>query len=136
VNTVEEVKLQAGDKGFIPAQFMELEKARMSPTQRAFYEGHVVRLTGKLRGNAQSNKRFTLFRDKINCCVPDAIRLNLVVESPNDLDIKSLQGQWVEATGRLAFAQQRGKDEYVAVIVMRDQDDFKQVPEPPDPYIY
>jgi hypothetical protein len=130
------VNLSGGEKGFINATFLELDRAASSPSGREYYEGRVVRLKGRFKASPTSTKRFTLFRDKMNCCAADVIRINLVAESPTDLMVRELEGQWVEVTGKVAFAKVHNKDQYITVLVMRTPDDLKQVPPDLNPYIY
>jgi uncharacterized repeat protein (TIGR03943 family) len=123
--------------------FLELERAAYSPQQRMDYEGKTVRIKGQFRPSPISARKFTLIRYKINCCAADAIPLNVVIESPEELEIATLQNQWVEVTGQVVFRKLRGKEEYVTALVLKDKDQrkpgedvIKKVPPDLNPYIY
>jgi hypothetical protein len=126
----------AGAKGKRNVTFLELERASYRPSTREDYTGYIVTIKGQFQPSPVSNKRFTLYRDKMNCCAADAIRLNLVIDSPTDLDVAALAGRWVEVTVPVTFAKRPGKEEYLPVLIMRDAKDLQPTTPELTHYIY
>jgi len=110
--------------------FQELQRAAYTLPTRKFYEGQTVMIKGEFVPNQNSDRVFSLARTKITCCAADAITLNVVIVSPEPLDIKKLQGRdhWVEVTGAVQFRKKRDRDEYVTVMQIRSPADLKIVP--------
>lgn len=115
--------------------FLELERASFNPDGRYEYEGKTVRIKGLFRPLSGSARKFTLIRYKMNCCAADAIPLNMVIESPVEIDTRALQGQWVEVIGKATFSKKRDREEYVPVLIMKTKDDMQQVEPDLNPYL-
>lgn len=115
--------------------FMELDQAANSPQLREQREGEWVRIKGQFVPST-SNKRFSLVRFKINCCAADAIRLNMVIDCAQELNVASFQGQWVEVTGQVSFRKIRGREEYITVLSVPAAKDVKRVDADPNPFVY
>src|SRR5262249_29174330 len=85
--------------------FTQLETAALQKQLRDYWEGKIVRLTGKYVGD--DNRQFTLVRYKINCCAADAVPLNAVImidpKSNAKLPLSKLRNQWVQVTGQVQF---------------------------------
>ncbi len=121
--------------------FLELDRASATPDLRREYEGRTAQVSGEVTVNADS-RHFGLVRYKINCCVADAVPLNLVVEVPADsvagknFNAQSLRGKkWVDVTGIIQFRTLRGTDEYVTVLVV-DAKDLRGIDKPSNPFVY
>jgi hypothetical protein len=121
--------------------FLELDRASATPDLRREYEGRRAQVSGEVTVNADS-RHFGLVRYKINCCVADAVPLNLVVEVPADsvagknFNAQSLGGgQWVDVTGIIQFRTVRGTDRYVTVLVVEAKD-LRVIDKPSNPYVY
>ncbi len=100
--------------------FTQLETAALQPQLRDYYEGKIVRLTGKYVGN--DNRQFTLVRYKINCFAADAVPLNAVIMiDPNSnakLPLSKLRNQWVQVTGKVQFLKRRDNEAYVPALIL------------------
>jgi hypothetical protein len=97
---------EVADKGFAPELgFRQLEMAATTPQLRAENTGKTVKLVGKYAGS--EDKRFSLARYVIICCIADAVPINAVIMvAPNArerLDWRKLNGKWVEVTGQVQF---------------------------------
>jgi hypothetical protein len=123
-------------KGQLNVAFLELERASYNPSTRDYYTGYDVKMKGQFQPSPVSAKRFTLFRDKMNCCAGDAIRLNMVIDSPTELDVGALQGRWVEVTGQVTFAKRPGREEYVPALILRKASDVQLTSPELAHYIY
>jgi hypothetical protein len=152
VSDLEDSKFQTegGNKVIQGVGFLELERAALSQTQRDFYAGQRVQLTGQYVGD--DDKRFTLVRYKMNCCAADAIPLKAVIVLDNKqmpdpsnsprLDPKKYRNKWVRIEGVVQFLKRKGSDDYVtAVIVVPTEskplgEQIRIVPVDPDPYVY
>jgi hypothetical protein len=106
--------------------FKELTAAAFFPQQREELEGK----TGKLRGMFSprgSDKEFTLYRVKINCCAADAIPVGVVIVSAEN--ITQIQpGKWVEVEGQIQFRKEVGKDKYLPALLLKSRDQVKAIP--------
>ncbi len=106
-------------------EFKELDSRANTPEGRAIYEGKMGRIKGQFR-EGESKKQFGLQRFKIACCAADAVPLNVVIQTREDVpaDIKPLD--WIEVTGQIQFMKHRDRDTYVPVL---------KVPSPASEYI-
>ena len=77
--------------------FLRLESAASNAQLQQYYEGKLVRMSGRFSGN---EKVFTLLRYKMNCCAADAIPFTVTVRAPR-LDKRFKLNQWVAVSGRL-----------------------------------
>jgi uncharacterized repeat protein (TIGR03943 family) len=106
--------------------FKELTTAAFYPQQREELEGK----TGKLRGMFSprgSDKEFTLYRVKINCCAADAIPVGVVIVSAEN--ITQIQpGKWVEVEGQIQFRKEVGKEKYLPALLLKSRDQVKSIP--------
>jgi hypothetical protein len=140
---------EVADKGFAPELgFRQLEMAATTPQLRAENTGKSVKLVGKYAGS--EDKRFSLTRYVIGCCIADAVPINAVIMvAPNAkerLDWRKLNGKWVEVTGQVQFltrpaASDPSTAEYVAAVVIFPKpgkplkDLVKVVSAPANPYV-
>mgnify|MGYP001475997903 FL=1 len=121
-----------GDKGqAYHLGFRELTQAAFFPDQRAELEGK----TGRLRGmfSPISEKEFTLFRVKMNCCAADAIPVGvrIITEEP----LAGFRGKdWVEVEGQIQFRKLVGQDKYLPVLVVPSpwEKHIRTIPPQPD----
>ena len=106
--------------------FKELTEASYFPTQREELEGK----SGKIRGMYSplgSDKEFTLYRVKINCCAADAIPVGVrIISEENITQIKPKD--WVEVEGQIQFRKPVGKDKYMPVLLLKSRDQVKKIP--------
>jgi hypothetical protein len=110
--------------------FKELTAAAFFAEQRAAHEGK----TGKLRGKFSplaSDKEFTLFRVKMNCCAADAIPVGVRIISAENIT-RFTPGQWVEAEGQIQFHKVVGQEKYMPVLLLKSADQVKPIPPQPD----
>jgi hypothetical protein len=125
--------------------FLRLESAALSPELRAYYEGKLVRMTGRFVGD---ERQFTLLRYKINCCAADATPLRAAmyidpasVQKGLKFDANKLSGQWVSVAGHVTFVQ-TGSSTWMPALVVKPtegqglDDLVKIVPVDSNPYIY
>src|SRR5262245_60008695 len=106
------------DKGqAIDLGFKELTAAAYYESQRNELEGK----TGKLRGMYSpqgSDKEFTLFRVKMNCCAADAIPVGVrIISAENITQLKPKQ--WVEVEGQIQFRKLVGQEKYLPVMLLK-----------------
>jgi hypothetical protein len=114
-------KGQAFDLGF-----KELTAASFYAEQRAEFEGR----TGKLRGMFSplaSDKEFTLFRVKMNCCAADAIPVGVRIISAENIT-RFTPKQWVEVEGQIQFHKVVGQEKYTPVLLLKSADQVKSIP--------
>jgi uncharacterized repeat protein (TIGR03943 family) len=123
---------QLADRGSIDLGFKELTNAAFYAQQREELEGK----TGKLRGmfsRRRSDKEFTLYRVKINCCAADAIPVGVVIVSDENITQVS-DGQWVEVAGQIQFQKEVGKDKFTPVLYLKSREQVKKIPKPSTDY--
>ena len=113
-----------GELATIP-DWRELSKASWTPGSRVIWAGKLVRLTGQYAPINES--RFSLYRQLASCCAADSVSLDAtIVIDPSKvsdkklaaLDPKGMNRKWVQVTGRVAFLNRRGTDQYVTAIVV------------------
>jgi uncharacterized repeat protein (TIGR03943 family) len=93
--------------------FVDLADAAEVPDLRTELEGRTARLKGQLK--RISDKEFTLYYLKTNCCAADMIPLKARILS--DTSISAFPNdQWIEVSGKLQFAQVPGKNQYMPVL--------------------
>jgi hypothetical protein len=116
----------------VPLEFRELEQAAYQPFKREFLSGK----RGEIRGQfapSSNLKMFTLVRFKITCCAPDAVPLNVMIVSPED--VRQKRGDWVKVVGTISFAKRKDRDEFVPVLQLNSSKDVVQVQPDKNPYI-
>ncbi|HTK77133.1 MAG TPA: hypothetical protein VL371_17840 [Gemmataceae bacterium] len=124
--SVDESATRLQDKGgkAVELGFKELTNAALIPSAREELEGR----TGILRGqySPKSDKQFTLFRVKMNCCAADAIPLQVPIISPENLTrLKPME--WVEVQGQIQFRKVEGGDKYLPVLLMKSADQVRKI---------
>jgi len=120
---LKEVKAKGGQT--LELGFKELSNAALVPSARDELEGK----TGLLRGmyaRQGSDKEFTLFRVKMNCCAADAIPLEVRIVSPENITHIN-DKQWVEVEGQIQFRKIGGKDKYLPVLQLKSADQVKKI---------
>ena len=129
--------------------FSQLSLAAASSESRRAYADRNLEVSGQFTGD--SDRNFTLFRYRYNCCAADAIQLTAALrvdysgyraDLPADKKIKlnvgELRNQWVIVTGRAKFIQQ-ANGTWVAAIIVRPSKNqplaelVKKVNSDPDP---
>ena len=119
------------DKGqAIDLGFKELTTAAFYDSQRNELEGK----TGKLRGMYNplgSDKEFTLFRVKMNCCAADAIPVGVRIISAENIT-RMKEKQWVEVEGQIQFRKLVGQEKYLPVLLLKSADQVRAIPPQPD----
>lgn len=82
--------------------------------------------TGRLVGRflPVDNKRFTLYRINMRCCVADAIPEGVFIYS--EQNVRASKDEWVEVTGQIQFVQQ--KDKYVPILYVKSAEQVKPIP--------
>jgi uncharacterized membrane protein YraQ (UPF0718 family) len=121
--------------------FLRLESAAASPELRDYYKGKLFYMTGRFSGD---ERRFTLLRYKINCCVADATPLRAALyvnpDAKQTLNVNKLSNQWVKVIGHVQFMDVGGS--YVPALVVtpterQSLDELvKIVPLDGNPYLY
>ena len=124
--TVDPSATRLQDKGgkAVELGFKELSNAALIPSARDELEGR----TGILRGqySPKSDKQFTLFRVKMNCCAADAIPLQVPIISPENLTRLKPQ-EWVEVEGQIQFRKVEGSDKYLPVLLLKSADQVRKI---------
>jgi uncharacterized repeat protein (TIGR03943 family) len=124
----------AGEKKgqIIATDFKELEQSAYDPARRELFEGKWAILTGQFAPSAD-RRLFTLVRYKMTCCAADAYQLNVMIVSPENVNLK--RDSWVEVTGQVQYAKRRDRDEYVTILQLSSAKDVRAVPPDKNPYI-
>lgn len=109
-----DVAAKGGD--VITFEFHDLNAQSSDPDKRAAYEGRTVRVKGQLK--KITDRDFTLFKLKMNCCAADVVPLKAQIKTSfattfNDLD-------WVTAEGVLQFVEDKSKKQFIPVIRVKD----------------
>jgi hypothetical protein len=121
--------------------FQQLNLAAAYSDNRDFYENKTVQLVGQYV--PLDDRHFTLRRFKISCCAADAVPLSAVImtdpDSKQTLDSTHLQGQWVEAIGRVQFLPRADGQGFTTTLILptdRPLDELvKVVRAPANPYL-
>ncbi len=124
--------LEGGNAKPMAMEFKELDQARFSPGLREFYQGKRAEVRGQFAPSG-SPKVFTLVRYKMTCCGADAVPLNVLIVSPEE--VLKQHNQWVKVVGKVHFAKRKDRDEYVSVLQIASAKDVTDVPKPMNPYI-
>jgi hypothetical protein len=123
--------------------FLRLESAATNAQLQQYYEGKLVRMSGRFSGNARV---FTLLRYKMNCCAADATALRAPIyvddsEVKEKFNANPLRNQWVMVTARVHF-QTDPNGATVATLKVTPTPDvplselIKVVPMDSNPYVY
>jgi hypothetical protein len=126
------IALAAGDSKPMIMDFQDLEQAAYSPSHRDHYQGRRAEVWGQFAPSA-SPKVFTLVRYKISCCGADAVPLNVLIVSPEE--VSKGRSAWVKVVGKIHFSPKRDKSGYVTVLQIASAKDVSDVPPPKNPYI-
>jgi PDZ domain len=117
----------------VALQFKELERAAYTAAQRQYYEGKIGEIVGQFV-QGKNPRSFSLTRFKMTCCAADAIPLNVVIVSPEDVTgVKPLT--WVKVSGQIQFHKRKDRDEYASVLQIRRPGDIVEVDPDPNPFI-
>jgi hypothetical protein len=107
-------------KSAIALGFRELDTAAYDARAREELTGHSGRLAGMY--SPRSDKQFTLYRLKINCCQADAVPTEVRIVSQEPITRVS-PGQWVEVEGQIKFGKVVGHGEkYMPVLEVQSAD--------------
>jgi uncharacterized repeat protein (TIGR03943 family) len=131
-NPLEATTKDVADRGSIALGFKELTNAAFFPQERAELEGKTGSLSGMF-SRRRSDKEFTLYRVKINCCAADAIPVGVVIVSDENIT-QVTDGQWVEVSGQIQFLKEVGKDKYTPVLKLKSRDQVKKIAKPSSDY--
>jgi uncharacterized membrane protein YcgQ (UPF0703/DUF1980 family) len=123
--------------------FLMLERAALTPEGRKAYEGKTVSLIGRFVGD--NDRRFTLSKWTMICCLADARPLNAVIlvdkDSRGRLDINHLRNQWVRVAGQVQFLPRKDTGAYVTAVVLYPTPEkpltelVQVVPAPANPFV-
>src|SRR5262249_40236702 len=123
--------------------FLRLESATTNAQLQQYYEGKLIRMTGRFSGNEQV---FTLLRYKMNCCAADAtaLRAPIFVDSSQTnekFNPVPLRNQWVMVTARVHFRTGPGGANEAALVVTPTSSKplselIKVIPVDANPYVY
>jgi hypothetical protein len=111
------------ESGSADTSFEELSLAQYDPDKRATLEGKRVQLSGKVQ--MYTDKKFTLFTMKMNCCAADQVPLKAVIISEFAIaGVKAMEDYRV--SGVIQFAETPGKPgQYQTVIRVKNSDDLQ-----------
>lgn len=108
-----------------------LESIAEKKTDRDYWKSKAIRVRGQFA--AQTDRRFSLVRFRIQCCAGDAIQVSIpVLAKESIVGIKS--PEWVEVRGRVDFRQD-AKGGYTTVIVVAKQDHVQKCNPDLNPYL-
>jgi WD40 repeat protein len=118
----------------IALDFKELEQKAATPEGRKYYDGKMGRIKGQFRPGEHS-KTFSLVRFKIQCCAADAIPLNVVINTEDEVppDIKPLD--WVEVEGLIQFGTERNRVVPILGVPKPSKDHIRKIDPDPNPYL-
>lgn len=106
-------------------RFNDLTEAAFSEEKRKSYEGTTAILEGRFK--ALSDKEFTLFRQKMTCCGPDAVMLKVRIIAPQAVNMNYFD--WVRVKGVIDFIKTPGPDgRFVPVLRLQDVTDIQLIP--------
>lgn len=107
-------------------RFNDLTEAAFSEEKRKSYAGTTAIMEGRF--NRLSDKEFTLFRQKMTCCGPDAVMLKVRIIAPQSVGDRKYF-DWVRVKGVIEFIKTPGPDgRYVPVLRLQDVTDVQLIP--------
>lgn len=114
-------------EGGTAMRFNDLTEAAFDEGKRKSYEGQTAIMEGRFQPLG-GGKEFTLFRQKMTCCGPDAVMLKVRIIAPQSVsDLKYFQ--WVRVKGVVQFLKAPGSNQYIPVVVLQDRSDITEIPE-------
>jgi hypothetical protein len=119
-------RIEGKDGKVINLGFKELSNAALIPSQREYYHGQTGRISG-MYSPLGSDKEFTLFRVKMNCCAADAIPLEVRIFSQENLT-RLTPKEWVEVEGQIQFQKVAGRDKFLPVVLVESADHVRKIP--------
>ncbi|MFM8271786.1 MAG: hypothetical protein ACKODX_05565 [Gemmata sp.] len=106
-------------------RFNDLTEAAFDEGKRASFSGKTAIMEGRFQ--PLGAKEFTLFRQKMTCCGPDAVMLKVRIIAP-----QSVAGfnyfDWVRVKGVVEFIRAPGSGRYVPVLRLLDISDIERIP--------
>jgi hypothetical protein len=118
----------------IGMDFKELDQSAFDPIKRDLYKDRWAVLTGQFAPSAD-RRLFTLVRYKMTCCAADAIPLNVMIVSPENIPPSVTRDAWVKVTGQVQYEKRRDRDEYVTLLRLSSAKDVERVPPDRNPYV-
>lgn len=115
-SAIEVADVEAKGGSTVPMEFHTLNEIATDPDKRAANEGRTVRVKGQLR--KVTDRQFTLFRLKMNCCAADTIPLKAVIKTSFATTFND--HEWVTAEGVLQFVESADKRSHIPVIRVKD----------------
>jgi uncharacterized membrane protein YcgQ (UPF0703/DUF1980 family) len=112
-------------------EFRELEALEKNETRRKEWDGKLVQVIGQYSPSRNSERVFTLVRQRIQCCGADAVFLRVPVFT-NEALTHVKPNDWVRVIGQVAFVQ-AGHDWRATLIVPGRA---AVLPTNPDPVFY
>ncbi len=107
-------------------RFNDLTEAAFDEGKRQSFAGKTAIMEGRFQPLG-GGKEFTLFRQKMTCCGPDAVMLKVRIVAP-----QSVAGfnyfDWVRIKGVIEFIKPPGSDRYVPVVRLVDVSDIEKIP--------
>jgi hypothetical protein len=107
-------------EGIVGMKFSDLNDAAYDPAKRESLQGQTVILEGRVKRLA--DKEFSLFRMKMTCCKADEVPLKVRIIVPSSLN-NCNDFDWVKVKGQIQFLKAPGKDRYVPVLMVADNND-------------
>jgi hypothetical protein len=98
----------------IGVRFRDLESAAYKETDRNEWEGRWVEVRGQYVPSRDTAHRFTLMRQKIQCCGADVIQLNVPILTKEPVT-EFAPDEWVKVIGKVEF-RERPQGGYTTVL--------------------
>ena len=100
----------------VPIDFDQLAYASMDPAKRAALEGNETSIIGQFK--PISDREFTLFKLKMNCCAADIIPLKARIIANSVPYVQPFD--WIQVTGVIQFIETPGRNEFIPVLRVND----------------
>ncbi|MCZ2344453.1 MAG: hypothetical protein LC104_22055 [Bacteroidales bacterium] len=102
----------------IPMDFNQLALVAMDPGKRTYLTGNATSIVGQFKPVA--DREFTLFKMKMTCCAADEIPLKArIIADFVPSNVKPFD--WIKVTGIMQFAEIPGKNEFLPVLRVKEQ---------------
>lgn len=105
-------------------EFHDLNALAYDSDKRQAFEGTTARVKGQLR--KISDREYTLFKLKMNCCAADIVPLKARIVTSFVTTFKDYE--WVWAEGTLQFVEVPGKNQYIPVIRVKESSGLTKAP--------
>jgi hypothetical protein len=102
----------------VPIDFDQLAYASMDPAKRAALQGNVTSIIGQYK--PISDREFTLFKLKMNCCAADMVPLKARIITNSVPYVKPFD--WIQVTGVIQFIESPGRNEFIPILHVNDDD--------------